>query len=92
MGMGEAASAAALGAVGVLNPCAQGPRHLHAGYSIALAWSAEMEGWWPGQAGVAVAVVAVVVVVVVMVVEAAAALGEGQSAQSCSLSCACLQG
>lgn len=65
--------------MGVLNPCAQGPRHLHAGYSIALAWSAEMEGWWPGQAGVAVAVAAVVVVVVVMVVEAAAALGEGQS-------------
>lgn len=94
MDMGEAASAAAPGALGVLNPCARGPRHLHVGYSTALAWSAEMEGWWLGQAGVGVGEVgvAVVAVVVVMVAEAAAALGEGQSAQSCSLSCACLQG
>lgn len=86
MDMGEAASAAAPGALGVLNPCALGPRHLHAGYSTALAWLAEMGGWWPGQAEVVVAVV------VVMVVEAVAALGEGQSVQSCSLSFACLQG
>lgn len=32
------------GALGVLNPCARGPRHLHEGYSTALAWSTEMEG------------------------------------------------
>lgn len=83
MDMGEAASAAAPGALGVLNPCARGPMHLHAGYSTALAWSAGMEGWWLGQAGVGLGV---------MVAEAAAALGEGQSAQSCSLSCVCLQG
>lgn len=89
MDMGEAASAAAPGALGVLNPCARGPRRLHEGYSTALAWSAEMEGWWLGQAevgeGEGVGVVATVV-------EAAAALGEGPSAQSCSLSCACRQG
>lgn len=88
MDTGEAASAAAPGALGVLNPCAQGPRHLHAGYSTALVWSAEMERWWLGQAEVGVVGVGVVVVVA----EAAAALGEGQSAQSCSLSCVCLQG
>lgn len=88
MDMGEAASAAAPDALGVLNPCALDPRHLHAGYSTALAWLAEMGDWWPDQAGVVVAVV----VVVVMVVEAVAVLGEGQSVQSCSLSFACLQG
>lgn len=93
MDMGETASAAAPGALGVLNPCARGPRYLHAWYSTALVCSAEMEDWWLGQAGVVVVVVAAaVVVVVVMVAEAEAALGEGQSAQSCSLSCACLQG
>lgn len=93
MDMGEAASAVDPGALGVLIPCARGPRHLHARYSTALAWSAEMVGWWLGWAGVVVAVgVEVAAVgVVAMVVEAVAALGEGQSAQSCSLSCACLQ-
>lgn len=88
MGTGEAGSAAAPGALGVLNPCAQGPSCLHAGYSTALALSAEMGGWQPGKRGMVVAVA----VAAVMVVEAAAAQGEGQSAQSCSLSCACLQG
>lgn len=93
MDMGEAASAAAPGALGVLNPCARGPRHLHEGYSTALAWSAEMEGWWLGQAEVGEGVVVGVgVVVAAMVVEAVAALEEGPSAQSCSLSCACHQG
>lgn len=94
MDTGETASAAAPGALEVLNPCVRGPRYLHAWYSTALACSAEMEDWWLGQAGVVVvaAAVAAAVVVVVMVVEAEAALGEGQSAQSCSLSCACLQG
>ena len=61
------------GALGVLNPCARGPRHLHEGYSTALAWSAEMEGWWLGQAEVGEGVVAA------MVVEAVAALEEGPS-------------
>lgn len=85
MDTGEAASVAAPGALGVLNPCARDPRHLHAGYSTALAYLAEMGGWWAGQAvGVAA--------VVVMVVEAVAALGEVQSVQNCSLSCASLQG
>lgn len=92
MDMGEGASAAAPGVLGVLNPYARGPRHLHAGYSTALAWSAEMEGWWLGQAGVGEGVEVGVVAVVVVMVEAAAVLGEGQSVQSCSLSCACLQG
>lgn len=68
------------GALGVLNPCARGPRHLHEGYSTALAWSAEMEGWWLGQAEVGEGgVVGAVVEVVAMVVEAVAALGEGPS-------------
>lgn len=93
MNMGEGASAAAPGVLGVLNPYARGPRHLHAGYSTVLAWSAEMEGWWIGQAGVGEGVEeGVAAAVVVMVVEAAAVLAEGQSVQSCSLSCACLQG
>lgn len=93
MDMGETASAAAPGALGVLNPCVRGPRYLHAWHSTALACSAEMEDWWLGQAAVGVvAAAAAAAVVVVTVVEAEAALGEGQSAQSCSLSCACLQG
>lgn len=64
------------GALGVLNPCARGPMHLHAGYSTALAWSAGMEDWWLGQAGVGLGV---------MVAEAAAALGEGQSGRKQSV-------
>lgn len=93
MGRGEAASAADPGALGVLNPCVRAPRHLHARYSTAPAWSAETAGWWVGQAGVVVAagVEAAAAVEVATVVEAAAAREEGRSAQSCNLSCACLQ-
>lgn len=93
MGTGEAASVAAPGALGVLNSCARGPKHLHAGNSIALASSVEMRDLKPGQAVVvAVVEVEVVAVGVVMGVEGVAGLVEGQSGQSCSLSCACLQG